>query len=334
MFDSGSTDPPSSGTAGNADPGPSLAMSSPQLPLCSLPPGVNDTAARGALVMPSSAQLTVALAQATTLAQLTDFDAMMSVLEEAGKQFQIAIGEAIHFAACHLQGKRKLGLALMQLVGHGGDRSSSQRASGTENALSRRIDKDRRCRYKALARVPDEVFEGYLQARAEQHMIPREAGVLRYAASAMLQGRTKRPPRTRGAKPRGVLPLPVLDAVQRVLGDIDVCVGEAAVRCRLRAPAEAPLPQRLRGTVFVADCRDPGVLLPALAALHAGKQVREAVVVLPLTPGARWFRELFEHGWVCCFVTTSAPLLLAHLGPHYAFAIACSEVGVVLGKTR
>jgi hypothetical protein len=121
--------------------------------------------------------------------------------------------------------------------------------------------------------------------------------------------------------------------VQRVLGDIDVCVGKAAVRCRSRAPGEV-LPQRLRGSVFVAECRDPEALLPRLLALHAAKQVREAIVVLPLAPGERWFRALFEHGWVCCFVATAAPLLLAHLGPHYAFAIACSEVGVVLGKMR
>ena len=71
------------------------------------------------LLVPSSAKLGEALSRATTLAELMDFDAMMSVLEEAATRFKIAIDEAIRVAVFHLEGKRKLGLDLAQWHAHG-----------------------------------------------------------------------------------------------------------------------------------------------------------------------------------------------------------------------
>ena len=91
---------------------------------------------------------------------MADFDKMMSVLEEAGKRFKLLIDEAIRIAAFHLSGKRKLGIALLQHRAHGGDRASSQSANVLGDGPLAAIDKDRRSRFKALARIPAVAFEG------------------------------------------------------------------------------------------------------------------------------------------------------------------------------
>lgn len=302
--------------------------------LVPLPPSPSG-AQPGRFVVPSRGDLEAALAKASTVEELIDFDSMMSLLDEAARRFGIAIDEAIGIATCHLQGKRRLGLALMHHVKHGGDRTRSQHANLIDEELLRRIDKDRRSRYKALARVPQVTFEGYLKTKADRREIPKEAGALRFATKE--QG--DRAPRHRRRRNLGqgrgdvpVLTAAMLDVVVRVLGEIDVCIGEADVPCRCRMQPSTVNAQRLRGNILVAECLSPDEWIQKFSRLHGSAAVGEVVVALPVMPAARWFRDLFDSGWACCFTATTPPALLAHLGHHHAFAIACSEIGVVLRK--
>ena len=128
-----------------------------------------------------------------------------------------------------------------------------------------------------------------------------------------------------------ILPPAILYCVQRVLGDIDVCVGDAKVRCNLRLHQDTVALRQLRGRVFFAECVDPGECLSKLAKLRGTGAVDEVVVALPAETAAAWFKDLAGGAWVWCFPTgVQPPLLLAHLGHHHAFCVAFSELGAVM----
>lgn len=296
-----------------------------------LPLAIPGPALRGQMTVPSTAQLEAALASATTPEQLASFDSIMTVLEEAGRQFEIVIDEAIRIATFHLKGKRKLGLALLQHVKHGGDRSRSHDANLADEALTRLIGKDRRRRYKALARVPAETFDNYLKVRAEQREIPKEAGALRHAAKASASVHAK--PR-KGKKPKAdtlALSPAILDAIRRFLGDIDVCIGDAKVRCSTRLCASTVNPKQIRGSVVVSECLDPGEWLPKLVALRTNGVLKEVLVVVRVETGAPWFRVVAEEGWSCCFLTGSTTLAVAYHGARQRlFSLGFQELGAVM----
>jgi hypothetical protein len=294
---------------------------------------IPEPARRGQLVVPSTTDLETALAKATTREELVAFDSMMSVLEEAGRQFDIAIDEAIRIAAFHLTGKRKLGLALLHRTNHGGDRSRSHAANVVEEGQSRLIDKDRRRRYKALARVQADLFENYLKVRSEQHEIPKEAGVLRYAAKA--SGKVHVKPGKRRSRERLTEALDlspaVLDAIGRFLGEIDVCIGDAKLRCDTRLSANTVNPKQIRGRVVVSECLDPVGWLPKLVRLRANGVLEEVLVVLLVETGAPWFRGLAEQGWSCCFLTGPTTLSVAYQGARQRlFHVGFQELGAVM----
>ena len=112
--------------------------------------------------------------------------------------------------------------------------------------------------------------------------------------------------------------------------DVDVCVGEVGKSfraARVLKLSEAK-PRQLAGCVFVAACPAPAEWLPALCR----KDVQEAVVVLPCSPGSDWF-QLIENGkWLCCFARGSAmPTLIAYRGQRkHAFWLAFHEMGAIL----
>ena len=84
------------------------------------------------------------------------------------------------------------------------------------------------------------------------------------------------------------------------------------------------------GTVFEFPiCSpDPAEWLPALCR----KEVQEAVVVLPCSPGADWFQKLEDGKWLCCFTRGAAmPTLIAYRGQRkHAFWLAFHEMGAIL----
>jgi hypothetical protein len=177
-------------------------------------------------------------------------------------------------------------------------------------------------------------------SRTEKHAVPTEAGMLRHARKAKApEGRPEKPRHGKSRKAvviRGpVLSPAMLECVRRVLGEIDVCVGDADAKCRLQLKSDTAHLKQLRGTVFIAECLYPGDWLPKLAALRRSARVDAVLVALPAETSAEWFRGLMdgEDEWGCCFPTgVLPPLLLAYQGHREGFKVACSEVGPVVRR--
>lgn len=277
------------------------------------------------LTVPPEAVLIAAVAAATTVEELVDLDKMFVVMQAAAKQLDIALSEAIRLAVAHLRARRKLGLVLMQTVWRGGNRSKCHRDTLLEGALPSGIDGNQSRRLRKLATIPEAAFETYLSEASVNGRIPSEAGAARSQSSVPA---VKSPNRRRAAKAPALSP-ELVDAVERCLGDIDVVVGEANVRAGRRLEAGGRVPDGLRGTVFVSECRDPGTWLPALAQLRARAAIRDVVVVLPADPTAKWFRQL-SAGWSCCFLHGNPGLLARQGTRERAFALAMLDHGVVL----
>ena len=299
------------------------------------PGGARELEAGRKLIVPSGAELELALSQANTLEELIGFEKMVSVLKKAGEQFRVVREEAIRIASFDLITARKIGVILLQVMKHGGDRTSGHR----DHLLAKLLEdlgesKVKRC--KQIARIEESCFASYLQEMTVAHAVPTEAGVLRHASKvAKAAGQAPRKPR-KARTPKwatggeALLSPAMLDCVQRVLGDIDVCVGTVRAKAKLSVPATTLQEKQLRGAVLVAECLDPGSWIPKLTKLHGSSHISEVVVALPLHPEERWFRALFDGCWVCCLTATSPAVVLAHLGHHHAFGVACREIGVVL----
>jgi hypothetical protein len=285
------------------------------------------------LVIPSSQHLEDALARAESVDELLDFDNLLALLEEAGRRFDVAIEEAIRVAAYHLRAKRKLGLALTQHVGWGGDRSSSHPANLNDNGAFARVQKDKASRYRKLAVVPEDKFEGFIEACTKKRKIPREMTILHLAHEpAAAKRKTQKTSALRPANSTVMTPA-MADAIQRCLGDIDVCVGVAPVKGALQLSPATVRTEQLRGIVVVAECPDPDAWLPRLSRLRVSAALDEVVVVLRAETGAAWFRRLVEDEWSCCFITGPQALILAHGGrKKAAFRLACTALGATLSR--
>jgi hypothetical protein len=289
------------------------------------------------LVVPSSDELELALSQANTLEELVHFEKMVAVMKAAGEQFRLAIDEAIRIASFDLVTRRKIGSVLLQVDRRGGDRARAHDAPLLDRLLQELgRDKARRCRM--IARLEEPHFGDYLKLMTDQHEVPTEAGVLRHARKvAKANGTTRAKPR-RTQKPKAVLAAlklspSILNCVERVLGAIDVCVGDADVECRLRLQTDTAHLKQLQGTVFVAECLYPADWLPKLAALRRSARVDDVLVALPAETSAQWFKGLMDgqDEWACCFPTgVLPPLILAYLGHREGFKAACAEIGPIV----
>jgi hypothetical protein len=119
-----------------------------------------------------------------------------------------------------------------------------------------------------------------------------------------------------------------------VLGQIDVCVGDAKVKCGVRRSPDTLKAKELRGNLLVAECIDPRTWLPKLAQLRRDGGADQIVVALPAETASLWFKAAQADAWCWCFVTdVLPPLLLGHLGHHHGFAVTLADVGVIL-QTR
>jgi hypothetical protein len=235
----------------------------------------------------------MALERSTTSEQLADFDRMMAVLEEASARFGVLIEEAIRIAAFQLSGKRKLGLALLQSSIHGGDRARSQTANLLGSSATAAIDKDRRRRYKALARIPEDAFTGYLRAKSEKKEIPKEAGALRWVSATGPAPRPARPKTHRGG---GAAPLPanLLAECVRHLGNVDVLVGKAKCPASLQLAGLKDLVKKARGRVLIVDTDSPVDAVRCVAGLVRSGRIEEALVVLPRDINHAWLAAMSE----------------------------------------
>ena len=297
-----------------------------------LPAVIRDFEAGRKLVVPSSAELELALQNSSTLEDLISFERMVSVLKKAGEQFRVVREEAIRIATCDINTQRKIGTLLLQVDRRGGDGAKSHADSLLKRLLDE-LGKNKVKRYRAIARIDEAHFTGYLKLVAEQHEVPTEAGAFRHARRLAAAAKS---PRLRKAKKSKIEPATreispsILDAVQRALGPIDVCIGDAKVKCEVRLKANTAKDTEMRGRVLVSHCVEPGQCLTKLADMKRKGAIDEAIVALPRDIDAQWWSALSAGAWSLCVPTERGSPIVAHIGGHArGFALVFATLGVV-----
>ena len=242
------------------------------------------------------------------------------------------LDETIRVAAFDLITKRKIGAFLLQVDMRGGDRAKRQRASLLAKILEV-LGKDKVKRCRAIARVEEQHFADYLKVKADQHDVPTEAGAVRHASRMARSVKQLRPRNAKKSKAESStvsLSASALDAVQRALGRIDVCIGDAKVKCEVRLDANPVQDKEIRGRVFVSQCGEPGECLTKLADMKRKGAIEEVVVALPADVGASWFKLLAEGEWHCCFPTGGGALVAYPGMKKRGFAVIFGRLGAVL----
>ena len=281
--------------------------------------------------------MSLALANANDGESLKSLHDVVAALQKTAEQFKVAADEIGRIAVSRLLIERKLGAHLAQTVRRGGRGSKSTPLisirGGASAGLPPGISPQLAAKYRKLANIPDDVFTAYLECSKRDGRVPSADGARKFAAreaGAAPKVRVRASKASEATVAQPVLTPQLLDLVQRVLGDIDVCVGEAKVKCRLRVPASTVTSKQLRGNIFVAECPEPDEWLPKLAKLRREAAVDQVIVVLPAETWAPWFAALAGDDWVWCFLTgVQPPFMLAHLGHHRGFAVAFADVGVI-----
>lgn len=298
-----------------------------------LPMVIPESSSGGVLVVPSQMELEAAVSRADTLEAMLGLDKALALLKEAADQFRATIDEAARIATSALITKRRIGTVLLQVDRRGGDRAKSHDATLLSKLL-KELGKDKARRYREMARIPEDHFAGYLAATSEEHVVPTESGAAKHARQVAGTKKARRP--RRAARGSGVTGLSreVLDAVERILGEIDVCVGKADVACGQKLDPDVIRPKLMRGSVLVAECPDPGEWLPKLLRLREGGALSNVVVALPPETGAAWFKHLAGGGWHCFFPTGDGALLAYHGPKRHGFELALGSQGVVMCACR
>jgi hypothetical protein len=300
-------------------------------------PVVANSAVGGALTVPTDEQMSLALANANDGESLKSLHDVVAALQKTAEQFKVAADEIGRIAVSRLFIERKLGAHLAQTVRRGGRGSKSTRLisirGGSSAGLPPGVTPQMAAKYRELAGIPESVFAAYLDRTNAEGRVPSANGARRFATKGAGEApkvRVRANRRSEVAVAQPVLTPQLLDLVQRVLGDIDVCVGEAKVKCRLRVSASTVTSKQLRGNIFVAECLDPAEWLPKLAKLRREAAVDQVIVVLPAETWAPWFSAFAGDDWGWCFVRgAQPPVMLAHLGRSRGFAVAFSQTGVL-----
>jgi hypothetical protein len=166
--------------------------------------------------------------------------------------------------------------------------------------------------------------------------IPSAEGALRFAKSKSHAAVSKREKGVKHKPGAGDVEVSsqVLDAIERCLGNIDVCVGGAKVSCSRRVAGARLTVADVQGTVLVAARVDAEVWLSKFIELKRSAKCEQVVVLLPAETSARWFRHFSSARWHLCFLAeTHEPTVAAYIGKRsQAFFAAMHECGVVLGS--
>ena len=118
--------------------------------------------------------------------------------------------------------------------------------------------------------------------------------------------------------------------MQRALGPIDVCIGDAKVKCEVRLKANTAKDTEMRGRVLVSHCVEPGQCLTKLADMKRKGAIDEAIVALPRDIDAQWWSALSAGAWSLCVPTERGSPIVAHIGGHArGFALVFATLGVV-----
>lgn len=255
----------------------------------------------GGVLVPTSGQMDVMLAESNDFDSLVDLEKAADALKEVAKRQDSMKAQLMEIAAWHLRVRRKLGLLLRQTVRWGGDRSRSSMATLLDGALPDGVDKHASRRCRRLADIPDDLFDGYLAKCLERGRPPSFGGALR-VAPADEPRKAAKPRRHKGGDVSETIPPVILDIVARVFGEVDVLVGDGDVKCAKKCKADTLRPNDLRGCVIVTDCPDPATWLPKLAALRKSAAIEQVAVVLAPETSAAWFIQAALDEWVFGFV--------------------------------
>lgn len=309
-----------------------------------LPVVASDAPQINGIVVPSEAALMRVLDDAESPEKLAHVERIAATLIDVARRCDHMVGELSRLLKFRLRSRHKLGLAIIAAVRPGGRRTKGRKTEADEHSLPKNLDKEEARKCREIARIPIGVLEDYFEAADSKGQHPSEAGAHRFARAARAAGgaRPAAPKQARRRPPRDtsdiVLTPEILDCVQRTLGDIDVCVGDADIRCPLKVPADTVKVQDIQGTVFVAGCLAPEEWLPKLARLHRAAKVTEALVVLPGTIWLPWYRAALADGggWEWCVLSGDQPTLaVAHLGRHpQGFRVAFSSIGAVVASAH
>lgn len=284
------------------------------------------------VLVPTGSEMELMLAKAVDGDSLADLAKATAALVAVAKRQASLKRRLFGIAAFDLKVKRKLGLLLMQVECRGGDRAKCHRATLPNGGRPKDLNGSAAKRCRRLAEIDEVIFQHYLEDARDRSGRPSEAGALRFAKSG--SEAVPRKPRTkRKAKGGDVEVSPdVLDAISRCLGDIDVCVGDAEVECRIRVAGSKLQPKHLDGVVFVSANVESATLLEEVSGARSRAQCSQAVLLLPMETCASWLGSMSAQNWHVCFLDEgNAHVAVAYLGKRTeAFHVCMHEHGVVM----
>jgi hypothetical protein len=269
------------------------------LPVSAVPP---DTGS-GYMVVPTRSELELMLTNAADGNSLAELERAAASLLEVARRQDLAKEHLFEIAEWHLTVKRTLGVLLLQTDARGGDRANSQAKTLLNSGLPRGLDKSLASRCRELARIDSTDWDAYLVSRRSVSRIPSVEGALNFGKSKAHSAVPKRRVRKKTKCLSGDVEVSpqVLDAIERCLGYIDVCVGGALVECRRHVAGAKVTPGDLQGIVLVTARVDPEVWLEKLVELKNSAQCQQAIVLMPAQTGASWFLNSLARTGICVF---------------------------------
>ena len=266
------------------------------------------------VVIPSQGQLTLLREQARTEGKLHDLREQLAALFAVGERFGIVQAELVRLAVAKLEVERDIGGQIKAKVHPGRPRKMSPAVTISDaSQLPAGLTRQQAMRFRELARVPEPLFQDYLQAVAAEGRIPTSTGARRFATREEPAGAAKA-----AARPRLHLAPEVASALARMMVP-DVLVGQALVPARMIVSSEQRRAlDELAGEVMVLDCPYPQAWFEAVHDLHVQRVVTRAVLVLPLEVHSRWYTTVVER-WLPCWVPPRSdiggqPLVVVEMG--------------------
>lgn len=288
-------------------------------------------------LVPSESALELALAAADDLDTLSSLRRVAAAHHEVARRCTIAFDDFLRLAVFRIKIERKLGLELARRVRRGGRGSKSPEATsmrgGATVGLPPGITKQTAAKLRALAAVPDDILDAYLDAAGRRRRIPTPGGALAHASRSRqpldpsVRGRTRR-------KDAFEVPATVHDAIRRFVDPIDTYIHPPQAHDSPRLGARAHGSRQHLGTIVIVDPRPPADWLVRVAQMRAHGYSEQVVMLLPASTGERWFQQIARLPWRCCFVSgTEQPVLVLYLGPREAaFDLTFRGVGTLMTR--
>jgi len=248
------------------------------------------------IVVPSRQQLTILRGEARADGTLHDLRERLAALFSVGQRFGVVHSELVRLAVARLEVERDIGNQLGEGLRRGRPQKRSPRVTFSEARLPEGMTKQQAMRFRELARVPEALFQSYLESVASEGRLPTSSGARRFAARSEPRARPRR-----GVRSKVVLAPDVLAALGRMMVP-DVLVGPALVPAgKVVAPDQPRVLEELRGAVLVLECPDPQAWFEAAVDLVVQRLATRVVLVLPLEVHSSWYSKVVER-WLPCWV--------------------------------